>query len=55
MDEIKFDAESDLDSLNLSSENYKIIYPILKAYSDELSYWKIKHDRLIKKIQDIVC
>ena len=55
MEEVTFDPKIDLETLNLSSENYDKIYFILRTYSDELSYWKTKHDRTIKKIQNIVC
>ena len=55
MDEVTFDPKKDLETINISSENYDKIYSILKTYSDELSYWKTKHDRTIKKIQNIVC
>jgi len=55
MEEVTFDPKIDLETLNLSSENYDKIYFLLRTYSDELNYWKIKHDRTIKKIQNIVC
>lgn len=55
MEEVTFDPKIDLETLNLSSENYDKIHSILKIYADELSYWKTKHDRTIKKIQNIVC
>lgn len=54
LDKITFDPIEDLNNLNSINNNEKYL-SLLKIYSEELNYWKIKHNRLQKKIQDIVC
>jgi hypothetical protein len=53
--EIKFDVNKDLEVLNLNSSDYSKVKSILDTYISEAEYWKIKHERLLKKIKDIVC
>jgi hypothetical protein len=53
--EIKFDVNKDLELLNLSPSDYSKVKLILNAYISETEYWKTKHERLLKKIKDIVC
>jgi hypothetical protein len=54
LDKITFDPIEDLNNLNSINNNEKYL-SLLKIYSEELNYWKIKHNKLQKKIQDIVC
>ncbi len=53
--EIKFNTNKDLESLNLNPSDYSNVKSILDTYISEIEYWKIKHERLLKKIKDIVC
>ena len=54
LDKITFNPIEDLNNLNSIDNNEKYL-SLLKVYSEELNYWKIKHNKLQKKIQDIVC
>ena len=54
LDKITFNPIEDLNNLNSINNNEKYL-SLLKIYSEELNYWKIKHNKLQKKIQDIVC
>jgi ribosomal protein S18 len=53
--EVKFNVNKDLEQLNLNSSDYYKVKQILDTYISEAEYWKIKHERLLKKIKDIVC
>lgn len=54
-DNVKFDADKDLEHLKLSQSDYSNVKSVLNTYISEIDYWRTKHERLLKKIKDIVC
>lgn len=53
--DITFEPDKDLSKLNIPSDHSENIKQLLEIYSQELFYWKKKHDGLIKKLRDMVC
>jgi len=53
MTNLTFNGNEDIKNTDLS--NHEEVKNLIISYSDELNYWKVKHNRLVKRIQDIVC